>query len=121
VAAGDQSLASNAAAQNSATQLGITNQNDVLAQKNISNGLSGLGSLSGQETQQADEGAKNALGGTDQSFGEETKAYQPSNFWSGIGTSVLGMGLNAVAPGLGGIGKSSPQQTPGPVDPSFEG
>jgi hypothetical protein len=43
--------------------------------------------------------------------------------------SVLGMGLNAIAPGvgnlatgiLGGIGKSSPQQTPGPVDPSFEG
>lgn len=103
VAAGDERQASGAAAQNSANQLNITGQNAQLAQQNVNNGLNGLGALSGQETSQSNSLGGQATNAAGQSFSNETQAYQPSNFWSGIGTSVLGMGLNAVAPGVGSL------------------
>lgn len=114
VAAGNERLSTAAAASDSANQLAITNQNANLARSNVTSGLSGLEGLSGQETGQADALGNTAVSGAGQSFGEETAAHQPSTFWSGLGTSVLGMGLNAIAPGvgslatgvLGGLGKS---------------
>jgi hypothetical protein len=101
VAAGNERLASTAAAGDAANQLAITNQNANLARENVSTGLNGLNALSGQITGQTDAltGAANTSAG--QSYSEETAAHQPSTFWSGLGTSVLGMGLNAIAPGVG--------------------
>lgn len=103
VAAGSERLASNAAAGDAANQLAITNQNGQLARANVNQGLSGLNALSGQETGQADALTGAATSAAGQSFGEQTQAYQPSTFWSGLGTSVLGMGLNAIAPGVGSL------------------
>lgn len=101
VAAGNERLATTAAAGDAANQLAITNQNANLARSNVSTGLSGLEGLSGQETGQADALSGTAVGAAGNSFNEETQAHQPSTFWSGLGTSVLGMGLNAIAPGVG--------------------
>lgn len=103
IAAGNERLASTAAAGNSANQLAITNQNANLARSNVTTGLNGLEGLSGQETSQADSLTGASVGAAGNSFNEETQANQPSTFWSGLGTSVLGMGLNAIAPGVGSL------------------
>lgn len=113
VAAQNATLASNAAAQNAGAQRGITDQNAQLANNKVTSGLTGLGNLAGQQTQQADSLSGTSVQGAGQSFGEETQANQPSTFWSGLGTSVLGMGLNAIAPSVGSavsglLGSGSP-------------
>lgn len=103
VAANSERLATAAAGQDAANQLGITAKNADLARENVNNGLNGLGSLSGTETNQATGLGNTAVGASENSFKNETTAYQPSTFWSGLGTSILGMGLNAVAPGVGSL------------------
>jgi hypothetical protein len=103
VGSNDALLANAAAAQNASAQRNITGENATLARQNVQSGLSGLGSLSGQETSQADSLGGQAVGASGQSFKEQTQAYQPSTFWSGLGSSVLGMGLNAIAPGAGSL------------------
>lgn len=115
VGAEDALLASRSATDTTAAQRGITGENDQLARQNVQEGLSGLSNLSGQETSQADAIGGQALQGTGQSFNEETQAYQPSNFWSNLGSSVVGMGLNAIAPGVGTLasGLFKPKQQGG--------
>jgi hypothetical protein len=111
-------LASNSAENLANAQRGITNQNALLAQNKVSQGLSGLSGLSGQITSQADSLGGTAVGASQNSFNNETQAFQPSNFWGQLGTSVLGAGLNAIAPGvgtlasgvLGGLTQGSGQQ-----------
>jgi hypothetical protein len=103
VAAGNERLATNAAAGNSANQLAITNQNANLARENVSQGLNGLSALSGQVTGQANSLGGQAVGASGQSFNEETQAYQPSNFWSGLATSALGAGVSALTGNVGGL------------------
>lgn len=113
VAAGNERLATTAAAGDAANQLQITNQNANLARSNVSTGLSGLEGLSSQVTGQADALSGTAVSGAGQSFNEETQAHQPSTFWSGLGTSVLGMGLNAIAPGVGSLATGLIKKIPG--------
>lgn len=114
----DEKLASNSANQNATAQRGITDQNDVLARGNITNGLSGLGQLSSQETGQADALGGQAVGATGQSFSNETQAYQPSNFWGNLAGGVLSTGLDAasgniagaVSSGIGALGGGNQAQ-----------
>jgi hypothetical protein len=103
VAQGSENLASNAAAGVATANRNVTNTNAQLAQQNVTSGLAGQQGLLSAETGQADAQTGAATGAAGQSFQEQTTAYQPSNFWSGLGSSVLSMGLNAVAPGVGNL------------------
>jgi hypothetical protein len=89
VGANNAAVATGMAQQNARNQFGITNQNATLANANMQEGLNGLSSLSGQQTQQADGLSGTAVGANSNSFHDETQAYQPSTFWSGLGSSAL--------------------------------
>lgn len=99
----NEQLASSAAASTAGAQRGITDENAQLARQNVTQGLGGLSSLAGQETGEATSLAGTSVGAAGNSFNAETQAYQPSNFWSGLATSAVGMGLNAIAPGVGSL------------------
>jgi hypothetical protein len=104
VAAGSEALASGAAAGTATANRGIVNQNADLATGKIASGLQGMGSLSGQETGQADALGSTAVNADNASFTQQNTAFAPSNFWSNLGGSVLTAGLGAVAGPLGAAG-----------------
>ena len=104
VAAGSEALASGAAANTAAANRGIVGQNAQLAQQKVGQGLAGLTNLSGQETGQASSLAGTSVNADNSSFQNQTTAFQPSNFWSNLGGSVLTAGLGAVAGPLGTAG-----------------
>jgi hypothetical protein len=122
VAAGNERLATAAAAGDAKNQLGITAQNAALARENVTSGLNGLGSLAGTETNQATGLGGTAVNANENSFKNETQAYQPSTFWSGLGTSIAGMGLNAIAPRVGSLatGLFKPKPVGNPDDEQYQ-
>lgn len=97
VAQAAEANATVAAAQNAAAQRGITEQNAALARGNVSEGLQGLGSLSGQEASQADSLAGTASSNAANSYNEVQQSYQPSGFWGNLAGAVAG----AILPGTG--------------------
>jgi len=101
VAQGAERNAADAAANNAAAQRDITQQNAMLARQNVQQGMSGLGSLAGQEASLANGTGGNAVSNGAASFQQVTQAHQPSNFWGNLGSGLVGGVVNAFAPGVG--------------------
>jgi hypothetical protein len=93
VGAQNAMLASNAANQNATAQRGITDTNANLARQNVQEGLSGLNSLSGQQTSQSSALAGTAVGATSNAMSQDQTVNQPG-FWTGLGESALSGAVN---------------------------